>query len=126
MSELEEWFEAEIPNVEFIRLDRNGDFFEGGEAGLDGLLISAEAGSAWTLLYPKYHVLLPAQPIAIPYVYPISHRDEEMKNLLDHWIQLRRKDGRIAELRDYWVYGRGHTESSPRWCILRDVLGWGR
>jgi Na+/H+-dicarboxylate symporter/ABC-type amino acid transport substrate-binding protein len=123
-SELEDWFEAEIPDIEFVRLERHGDFFEGGETKLDGLLISAEAGSAWTLLCPEYHVLLPAQPIAIPYVYPIANRDEDMENVLNHWIELRRKDGMIAALRDYWIYGRGDSDPAPRWCVLRDVLGW--
>ncbi len=123
-SELEEWVKLDFPDVELVPLEKYGDFFEGVGHDLDGLFISAEAGSAWTLLYPKYHVLVPPDKVALPYVYPIAHRDEEMENLLDHWIELRRKDRTITKLQDYWVYGRKDGEEKPRWSIVRDVLGW--
>ena len=37
---------------------------------------------------------------------------------------LKKKDGTIDDLYDYWILGKDPKEKEPRWCVLRDVLGW--
>ena len=48
------------------------EFFEPRGEELDALVFSAEAGSAWSLLYPAYTVAIP-QPdvLAVPLAYPM-------------------------------------------------------
>ena len=54
------------------------EFFEGKHDDLDALVYSAEAGSAWTLLYPAYTVAIPQPDIlAVPLAYGIARGDRE-------------------------------------------------
>ena len=50
--------------------------------------------------------------------------DEQLTEYVDFWISVQQSTGRIADLTDYWVRGKGTEEVRPRWSILRDVLGW--
>jgi hypothetical protein len=44
---------------------------------LDAVVLPAERGSALTLLYPKYTILVPEPEIVkIPLAYPVSGRDQ--------------------------------------------------
>ena len=116
-----------MPNVEFVVLESDRDFFEGAETGknLDALLISAEEGSAWTLLYPNFQVVTPFTPqIALPLVYPFQANDQKADEILDDWIEFRKNDGTIQVGYDYWILGKGTKPKQPRWSILRNVLRW--
>jgi hypothetical protein len=45
-----------LPQAELVVLNSMTEFFEGRGEALDVLVYSAEAGSAWSLLYPAYTV----------------------------------------------------------------------
>ena len=57
-----------------------------GSAGhADALALPAERGSAWTLMYPAYSVVVPGpDPIRVPLAYPIGKRDERAGALRQH------------------------------------------
>ena len=119
--------ESLLPNVEFVVLESDRDFFEDTEKGknLDALLISAEEGSAWTLLYPNFQVVTPfPRQIALPLVYPFQENDQKADEIFDHWIELRKNDGTIQVGYDYWILGKGTEQKQPRWSIIRNVLHW--
>ena len=40
------------------------------------------------------------------------------------WLELKKKDGTIKQLYDYWILGKNAERISPRWCIARNVLHW--
>ena len=90
----------------------------------DAIVAAAERGSAWTLLHPQYTVVVP-QPglVRIPLAYPLV-RDEAWRQFVDQWLELKRKDGTLDRLYDYWILGRDAAERPRRWSILDDVLGW--
>ena len=50
--------------------------------------------------------------------------EEPLHGFLGHWISLKKRDGTIEGLYDYWILGKTAGPVKPRWCILRDVLGW--
>jgi proton glutamate symport protein len=117
-----------LPDAETVVLDNPRDFFEqtnGGEE-VDALLYSAEAGAAWTLRYPAYQVMTPLpSPISIPVVIPYAGNDDgAMDEFLDNWVMLRKNDGTMAKLFDYWILGEGAEKIEPRWSVVRDVLHW--
>ncbi len=115
-----------MPNVETVFLESPRDFFEQKGIGkdVDALLTSAEAGSAWTLLYPRFQVVNPLpRQVAIPLVYPFQG-DATMDEFIDHWVELKKLDGTIDEAYDYWILGQGSEQKEPRWSIIRNVLGW--
>jgi Na+/H+-dicarboxylate symporter len=99
-------------------------FFEE-EHELDALLISAEAGAALTMLHPHFQVVVPTRRrVEMPLVYPMPFEDEQLSEFVDFWISVQDGIGRIADLSDYWIRGKGTQPHRPRWSILRDVLGW--
>ncbi len=112
--------DATIRNVRTI-----SEFFESPEPIADALLISAEAGSAWTIVYPEYSVVVPRDlPGGVPLVYALPRNDRSFQHFFDHWIELNQRDGTIDRLYDHWVLGRQERVHKPRWSVIRDVLGW--
>ena len=113
------------PNIEFVPLGSEREFFENADLRLDALVTSAEGGSAWTLYHPEYHVVIPdGNVIKQPMGYPMARGERELKSLLDHWVVLKTKDGTIERAYDHWILGRQAVPSVPRWSVVRNVLGW--
>jgi len=78
---------------------------------LDALVYSAEAGSAWSLIYPAYTVAVPRPDVlAVPMAYVIEHDDHELVDFVNTWINLKKKDQTIDRLYDYWILGRKAVE----------------
>ncbi len=116
-----------LPNAELVELRTNREFFDGTEGELEALLISAESGSAFTLLYPQFEVVIPSGPrVSLPLFYAIGGADDEMREFLEHWVALRQKDGTLQENYDHWILGKTQTPKKRRWCVMRNVLGWGK
>jgi ABC-type amino acid transport substrate-binding protein len=93
----------------------------------DAIVLTAERGSFLTLLHPAYSVVVP-QPLQIrlPLAYPVARHDVEAARFLSAWIELKKMDGTVQALYDHWILGRDARARTPRWSILRDVLGFGR
>ena len=92
---------------------------------VDALALPAERGSAWTMKYPAYAVVVPRPaPIAVPLAYPIGRRDDRLLRFVNTWIALKRKDGTLDATYRHWILGEDVTPSRPRWSIVRDVLHW--
>jgi len=49
-------------DVTYVSLPTPREFFEGRRPDIDALFVRAEVGSAWSLLYPEYSVVVP-QPV---------------------------------------------------------------
>jgi Na+/H+-dicarboxylate symporter len=99
-------------------------FTHGGEA-VDAIALPAERGSAWTLMYPKFTVVVPGPEIVkVPLAYPIARHDQAFASFVNTWIELKRKDGTLDALYQYWILGRNAQPRTPRWSIMRNVLHW--
>jgi Na+/H+-dicarboxylate symporter/ABC-type amino acid transport substrate-binding protein len=93
--------------------------------GADAIALPAERGSAWTLRYPRYSVVVPGpNPIRIPLAYVTPHGEAELADLVNTWIELKRSDGTLERLYQYWILGRDPAARTPRWSIIRNVLHW--
>jgi len=114
-----------LPFADIVEIRRFADFFEAATPVADVLAISAEAGSAWTLLYPEYQVVLPFDSrVRWALGYPVAPGDPEFLRFLDLWIDLMRSEGVIARLHDHWILGRTAVPPSKRWSVIRNVLHW--
>jgi Na+/H+-dicarboxylate symporter len=114
-----------VPMARIVQLESTRQFFENPPEPMDVLLTSAEGGSAWTLIHPNYTVVTPkSPPTQIPIAYPYAGPDRRFEEFLGHWIQLKRKDGTVQELYEYWALGRGAQVHERRWSVIRDVLHW--
>jgi Na+/H+-dicarboxylate symporter len=115
-----------LPQAEIVMLDSPRAFFTGRSGELDALVYSAEAGSAWTLVYPQFTVAVPHPDVlAVPVGYAVARGDQEMADFVSAWILLRQKDRTVERLFDYWIQGKEPPGRKRRWSVVRDVLGWG-
>jgi Na+/H+-dicarboxylate symporter/ABC-type amino acid transport substrate-binding protein len=104
-----------LPQAELVVLETPRTFFTKGKDNLDAFVYSAEAGSAWSLIYPAYTVAIPEPDILrAPMAYAVRRGDRELVDFLNVWIELKRKDRRIAELYDYWILGGGAEKNATR------------
>jgi ABC-type amino acid transport substrate-binding protein len=115
-----------LPNVTIVQIDSAKDFFARLRDDLDGLLMAAEEGAAWNVLYPEHTVVVPQPIVQRPVGMATTAGDTEWIRFLDRWLEFQRLDGAIDRLRAYWVEGGGVHEDEPRWSVIRNVLHWVR
>jgi ABC-type amino acid transport substrate-binding protein len=114
-----------LPGAEIVVLDSPRAFLKGEVDDLDAFLFSAEAGSAWTLVYPGFTVAIPKPDVvSIPMSHAVRRDDAEWLAYLDVWLELKKKNGTVDELFQRWILGQEAKQGGPRWCVIRDVLGW--
>ena len=114
-----------VPQAELVILNAAMEFFDTHGDELDAMVFSAEAGSAWSLRYPAYTVVIP-QPdvLKAPMAYPLARGEQEFAAFLNLWIELKKKDNTISALYDYWILGKDAVPRTPRWSVVRNVLHW--
>ena len=116
---------ARLPRARLRPFDRITDVFEKPAPDVDAIAMPAERGSAWTLLYPQFSVVVPEPGVLkIPLAYALSTHDQEFGTFINTWIQLKRRDGTIDDLYQYWILGRNAAPRRPRWSVIRNVLHW--
>jgi ABC-type amino acid transport substrate-binding protein len=116
-----------LPNARVVRVNGVSELFQYDALGTDAALLTAERGSAWTLLHPELSVVVPQpNPIRIPLAFAIARRDAAFAAFLNSWIDLKRQDGTLDLLYRHWILGTDAVARQPRWSIMRDVLHWVR
>jgi ABC-type amino acid transport substrate-binding protein len=117
--------EAAFPKARLSVIESPRSFFTAPQGTYDALLFSAEAGSAWTLVYPEFSVVVPRPSrVAAPIGFALPRDARELITFVDTWISLKKKDGSFERLYDNWILGQGAEPRTPRWSVIRNVLGW--
>jgi len=117
--------DAELPGVEIVPIEEPAQMFQLRSPPLDAIMLTAERGSAYTLLHPEYSVAVPKPRVAkVPLAYVIAGRDAALASVVNTWIDLKRKDGTIDELFGHWILGRDAARRQRRWSVVDDVLKW--
>jgi Na+/H+-dicarboxylate symporter/ABC-type amino acid transport substrate-binding protein len=113
-----------VPHADIVYLESAEDFFNGNGQGADALLLTEEEGAAYAYRYPRYGVVTTPRRIGLPAAYPVPKGDIEMMEFVSNWIALKQSEGTIDYLYEYWMHGGATETKTPRWSIIRDVLGW--
>jgi Na+/H+-dicarboxylate symporter/ABC-type amino acid transport substrate-binding protein len=117
-----DFLKRQLPAATIVKFDTPDRMFQPEDPPLDALVLTAERGSAYTLLHPQYSVVVPKpKPTKIPLAYIVAGRDDALATLVDTWIDLKRKDGTIDELFAHWILGHNATPQKRRWSILDDA-----
>jgi hypothetical protein len=45
--------------------------------------------------------------------YAVAKDNTELGKFLDHWVRLKRANGTLDRLRDYWILGKGAATDLP-------------
>ena len=88
------------------------------------MVLTVEEGTAYAYRYPKYTVVRDPRGVGYPASYAVPKGDAEMIEFVNNWIELKRMEGTIQRLYDYWMLGGAAQPREPRWSVIRDVLGW--
>lgn len=114
-----------LPNAQLEIVPDMSTVIAGLGSRFDAAVVAAERGSAWTLLHPEFSVVVPASDvIKVPLAFPLARHDQRLATFLDNWIDLKRHGGTLDALYGYWILGRDAAPHTPRWSVIRNVLGW--
>lgn len=117
--------ESAIPGVDLVSVPSPREFLRGNKPELDAVAFSAEGGSAWTLIYPAYSVVVPRPgTVKLSLGYPLPRGEREWRNFLSQWVEVKKKEGTVSGLFDHWIQGLGAEDHTPRWSVIRNVLHW--
>lgn len=94
-------------------------FVKGQQPQLDAIVFGAAGASAWTLLYPEFGVVVPQPALpAVPMALPLAANDLEFMVYVTQWLRIRRADGTLKKLSDYWIQGKPlHQPQGQRWNL---------
>ena len=121
---IEHYFDG--TDVEYVVIPHWEPYFEGEHSDIDAFLMPAEHASGWSLLHPEYTVVVPhPDPIGISTAYGAALGAHDIVEAINEWIIFARNTGEIDQAYKFWVLGQGAVDDTPRWSIMRDVLGWG-
>jgi proton glutamate symport protein len=113
----------ELPDAEIVPFDALDAMLSRKDPSIAAFVATAERGSAYTLRHPEFSVVVPKpRPLAVPLAYIIAGRDEPLAQVVNAWVDLKKKDGTIERLFAHWILGRDATPHRRRWSILDDVL----
>ena len=112
-----------LPNSDVVFLETYSDFFTDNPKGVDALVISAEAGSAWTILYPAYSVVVPEPHLKANAAFAMPLAALDFEGLVNDWLHMNRTSGIIDKLYNKWILGVEVEQKKGRWSIGRDLLG---
>jgi ABC-type amino acid transport substrate-binding protein len=116
-------FKRSLPNTDIVLLETYREFFTDNPKGVRALVISAEAGSAWTIIYPSYSVVVPEPHIKAHAGLAMPLGDSGLGDFVDDWLKLKKTSGFINKLYVKWILGKSEELKKPRWSIGRDVFG---
>ncbi len=117
--------EQAYPDANIVKIESPRAFLRGRMPEMDAVVFSAEGGAAWTLIYPSHAVVVPQPHITkIPAGFVVPHEDDRWAKYVDEWVALKKKDGSIQQLFQHWILGEGAEDETPRWSVIRNVLGW--
>jgi len=121
---IEHYFDS--TDVEYVVIPHWKPYFEGKHPDVDAFLMPAEHASGWSLLHPEYTVVVPQpDPIRISTAFGAAIGAHDLVEAINEWVIFARNTGEIDQAYQFWVLGQGAVDESPRWSIMRDVLGWG-
>jgi Na+/H+-dicarboxylate symporter len=117
--------EAMFPNAKLTTVDGPRNYFKGEYPDLDALTYSAEAGSAWAMLYPNYTaVVAKGLQIKMPVGFALPKTQLVFTQFINTWLQVKKDSAYLQSVYDYWVLGENPKAQKPRWSVMHDVLGW--
>jgi Na+/H+-dicarboxylate symporter/ABC-type amino acid transport substrate-binding protein len=122
-----ELIQTYFPKAEIVLINSSQEqrqMLESGNETVDAIFDQAEEGSAWTILYPEYSLVVPQPTSFLPVAYAVAHRNEELMKAVNTILLIEQSNSRVDEIYRYWMLGEGsRIREIPRWSVLRDVLG---
>ncbi len=109
------------PDIQTVEIDDYLDFFTG-KVDAQGLIISAESGVAWTILFPNYTTIIPKPVIHRDLVgYAVAKNNYSLLTYLNISLQLAKINGYQEKFYEYWIEGKSE-KVKKRWSIMNELF----
>jgi Na+/H+-dicarboxylate symporter len=114
-----------LPQATLTTVNNPRTFFSGKHDELDAYAYSAEAGAAWSMLYPNYSSIIPkGLRLKAPVGFKLPKGQLEYVQFINTWLKLKEVNGFQQNVFDYWILGQNQKARKQRWSVLHDVLGF--
>jgi ABC-type amino acid transport substrate-binding protein len=114
-----------FPNAEQIEMSSVREFFKDKHKEADAFIYSTEAGSAWSLLYPEFTVVVPkGLKFKVPSAFELPKGQLAYAEYMNTWLTLKKDNGFLKKAYQYWIFGIDPKPKEPRWSVVRNVFGW--
>jgi proton glutamate symport protein len=92
---------------------------------VDAIADLSEEGAAWTLLYPRFNLVVPKPTVFTAQGLGVAQGNQSLAQTLDAWIIEEKARGTVDTLYRYWLLGEAAARvKPPRWSVIRNVLNW--
>lgn len=92
---------------------------------VDAIAELSEEGAAWTLLYPRFNLVVPKPTVFTAQGFGVARGNPSLAQMLNAWIIEEKARGTVDALYRYWLLGAAAKSTKlPRWSVIRDVLHW--
>jgi proton glutamate symport protein len=99
--------------------------FESGFPEVDAIGDLSEEGAAWTLLYPRFNLVVPKPTIFAPLGFGVARGNQSLAQTIDAWVIAEKAKGTVDSVYRYWMLGEAtRSTKPPRWSVIRNVLHW--
>jgi Na+/H+-dicarboxylate symporter/ABC-type amino acid transport substrate-binding protein len=120
-----DWVHRLLPNAEIVPVPDVETFLSAEEGEYDAMIFGGESLSSYSLLNPQFGVVIPKPSFpSVPAAFMVPIGEPEWREVLNSWVTLKRTDGTVQKLYDYWVLGKDAEPHEPRWSVVRNVLHW--
>ncbi len=114
-----------FPNAKIVEVKEVRDFFRGKIKGVDALIFTAESAAAWTLVYPRWTVVVPkGLRYKSPMAFALPNGQYEWRLFINTWLKQKIDAGLGDRAYRHWILGESNGHGESRWSIMKDVLGW--
>jgi Na+/H+-dicarboxylate symporter/ABC-type amino acid transport substrate-binding protein len=110
-----------VPYEDMRQLER---MLAAGAPDIDAIAMFAEEAAAWTIRYPQFSFVPPTPVVRIPTGYAVARANTDLLRYLDTWLLTANLNGTVDQFYRYWMLVQVKHTQSPRWSVIRDVLGW--
>ncbi|GMR16915.1 MAG: cation:dicarboxylase symporter family transporter [Gammaproteobacteria bacterium] len=114
-----------FPNATLTTIKTPREFFMNKHPDIDAFVFSAEAGSAWAMLFPAYSSVVPkGLKLKAPVGFGLPKGQFDFTQFINTWILLKKDNAQLDGIYDYWILGLNPEAKKPRWSVIRNVFGW--
>jgi len=117
--------QALFPNATISTVENPRKYFKGQYPELDAFIYSAEAGSAWAMLYPGYSsIIAKGLKLTAPIGFSLPKAQPDFTRYINTWLNFKEENAYLQKSYDHWILGIDPESRKPRWSVVRNVLGW--
>jgi proton glutamate symport protein len=103
---LKQWFAQRLPRAAFLTDQALPELFEALAQGrLDAVLVTAQQGAAWNVIYPRFSLLVPQPAISFPASRQLPPQAHALARVWDSWVLIQATDGSREKVYRHWVEG---------------------